>query len=154
MQTQAIKAGGVIYCSGQIPANEKGELIEGSIADKTRCCAQNIKAILEEAGSSLDKIVKCNVFLDDMANFAEMNGEYEKWFSHKPARSCVAVSILSTRLTMLYGHTFDSEQIKSLPKGVPVEIECKSKEMISSPIGYTKTGSRHCFGLISKASAS
>jgi 2-iminobutanoate/2-iminopropanoate deaminase len=64
-----------------------------------------IKAILEEAGSELSKVVKCNIFLDDMANFAEMNIEYEKHFSHKPARSCVAV--------------------KALPKGVPVEIECE-----------------------------
>lgn len=60
--------------------------------------------ILTEAGVGIEKVVKCNVFLDDMANFAEMNGVYEKYFAHKPARSCVAV--------------------KQLPKGVPVEIEC------------------------------
>jgi 2-iminobutanoate/2-iminopropanoate deaminase len=52
----------------------------------------------------LEKVVRCGVFLDDMGNFAEMNKEYEGWFAHKPARTCVAV--------------------KTLPKGVPVEIEC------------------------------
>jgi 2-iminobutanoate/2-iminopropanoate deaminase len=103
-QTQAIIAGTQIYVSGQIPADNKGNLIEGSIADKTASCCNNIIAILKEAGSDITKVVKVNVFLDDMANFAEMNGVYEKFFAHKPARSCVAV--------------------KQLPKGVPVEIEC------------------------------
>lgn len=93
-----------IFVSGQIPADTEGNLISGSIAEKTALCCKNISAILEAAGSSMAKVVKVNAFLDDMANFAEMNGEYEKWFSHKPARSCVAV--------------------KQLPKGVPVEIEC------------------------------
>lgn len=60
----------------------------------------------------IERVVKCNVFLDDMANFAEMNGVYEKYFKHGPARSCVAV--------------------KQLPKGVPVEIEC---------IAFTVSGS-------------
>jgi reactive intermediate/imine deaminase len=60
--------------------------------------------ILTEAGVNMDRVVKVNVFLDDMAHFAEMNGVFEKYFAHKPARSCVAV--------------------KQLPKGVPVEIEC------------------------------
>lgn len=76
----------------------------GSIAVQTAACCENIKAILAEAGSDITKVVKVNVFLDDMANFAEMNGTYEKYFEHRPARSCVAV--------------------RTLPKGVPVEIEC------------------------------
>lgn len=64
-----------------------------------------MKLILEQAGSSMDKVVKCNVFITDMKNFAEVNGEYAKVFSAPlPARSCVAVY--------------------QLPKGVPVEIEC------------------------------
>jgi 2-iminobutanoate/2-iminopropanoate deaminase len=67
-------------------------------------CCENIVAILKEAGVGIERVVKCNVFLTDMANFAEMNGVYEKYFAHKPARSCVAVH--------------------QLPKGVPVEIEC------------------------------
>ncbi|KAF2186569.1 YjgF-like protein, partial [Zopfia rhizophila CBS 207.26] len=102
--TQAIIAGPHVFVSGQIPADKDGNLVQGTIADKTEACCKNIGAILHEAGSEVDKVVKVNVFLDDMANFAEMNSVYEKFFTHKPARSCVAV--------------------KQLPKGVPVEIEC------------------------------
>ncbi|KAL2269936.1 hypothetical protein VTJ83DRAFT_2120 [Remersonia thermophila] len=102
--SQAIKTPNAIYCSGQIPCDAEGNLIEGTIQQKTAQCIANLKAVLEEAGSSLDKVVKVNAFLTDMANFADMNEEYAKWFTHKPARSCVAV--------------------KQLPKGVDVEIEC------------------------------
>ncbi|KAF1990224.1 endoribonuclease L-PSP [Aulographum hederae CBS 113979] len=102
--TQAIATGNIIFVSGQIPADKEGNLVEGSIAQKTESCCKNVIAILEEAGSDISRVVKTTVFLDDMANFAEMNGVYEKFFAHKPARSCVAV--------------------KQLPKGVPVEIEC------------------------------
>ena len=79
-------------------------MIEGSITQKTEASCKNVKAILEAAGTSLEKVVKVNVFITDMANFAEMNATYEKFFVSKPARSCVAVA--------------------QLPKGVPVEIEC------------------------------
>ncbi|KAF2816634.1 YjgF-like protein [Mytilinidion resinicola] len=96
-------AGPHLFLSGQIPADKEGNLVEGSIANKTEACIKNVLAILEEAGSSIEKVFKVTVFLDDMANFAEMNSVYEKYFAHKPARSCVAV--------------------KQLPKGVPVEIE-------------------------------
>ncbi|CBX91486.1 similar to L-PSP endoribonuclease family protein (Hmf1) [Plenodomus lingam JN3] len=102
--SQAIIAGPQIFVSGQIPADAKGNLIEGSITEKTAQCCENIKAILAEAGVGMEKIVKVNVFLDDMAYYAEMNGVFSKYFAHEPARSCVAV--------------------KQLPKGVPVEIEC------------------------------
>ncbi|KAL9121548.1 MAG: hypothetical protein Q9187_001898 [Circinaria calcarea] len=102
--SQAIKTSSVIYVSGQIPATPSGDLVTGTIAEKTAACCSNIKAILAAANSSIDKVVKVNVFLTDMANFGELNGEYEKWFVGKPARSCVAV--------------------KQLPKGVDVEIEC------------------------------
>ncbi|KAK4901303.1 hypothetical protein LTR27_001861 [Elasticomyces elasticus] len=101
--SQAIKAGPHIFVSGQIPANGEGKLTEGSIADKTKACCEGLKNILEEAGSSIGRVVKVTVFLTTMDNFAEMNSVYEKYFTHKPARSCVAV--------------------KELPKGVPVEIE-------------------------------
>ena len=104
VQSQAVKAGGTLYVSGQIPADQSGALIEGSIADKTEACIKNIAAILQAAGSDFAGVVKVNVFLTDMANFADMNAVYEKHFLSKPARSCVAV--------------------KQLPKGVPVEIEC------------------------------
>jgi 2-iminobutanoate/2-iminopropanoate deaminase len=93
-----------IFVSGQIPADSTGTLVEGTLAEKTEACIANIEAILKAAGSSLDRVVKVNVFLTDMADFAEMNGVYEKRFVERPARSCVAV--------------------KQLPKGVPVEIEC------------------------------
>ncbi|KAK0392543.1 hypothetical protein NLU13_2038 [Sarocladium strictum] len=101
--SQAVKTPTAIYCSGQIPLTAEGNLLEGTIAEKTRQCCQNLEAVLKEAGSSIPKVVKCNIFLSDMAHFAPMNEEYEKWFSHKPARSCVAV--------------------KTLPKNVDVEIE-------------------------------
>ncbi|PGH16936.1 hypothetical protein AJ80_05004 [Polytolypa hystricis UAMH7299] len=102
--SHAIKANGQVFCSGQIPADQSGNLIEGSIAQKTEQCCKNLAAVLAAAGTSIDRVVKVNVFITDMANFAEMNGTYEKFFAHKPARSCVAVH--------------------QLPKGVPVEIEC------------------------------
>ncbi|KAL4762362.1 Endoribonuclease L-PSP/chorismate mutase-like protein [Aspergillus foveolatus] len=102
--SQAVKANGQIFLSGQIPADKNGNLVEGDIRTKTQACCDNIKAILDAAGSSVDKIIRVNVFLDDMSNFAEMNAQYEKFFTHKPARSCIAA--------------------KQLPKGVPVEIEC------------------------------
>ncbi|EHY54766.1 hypothetical protein HRR83_004105 [Exophiala dermatitidis] len=101
--SHAIKAAGQIWVAGQIPADSKGNLVTGSIAEKTEQCCKNLKAILETAGSDISKVVKTTVFLSDMQHFAEMNGEYEKWFTHKPARSCVAV--------------------KQLPKNVDVEIE-------------------------------
>ncbi|THZ69517.1 YjgF-like protein [Aureobasidium pullulans] len=101
--SQAIQVSQHIFVSGQIPADKNGNLVEGSIADKTKASCEGMKAILEEAGSSISKVIKTTVFLTDMKDFAEMNGMYEQYFSHKPARSCVAV--------------------KELPKGVPVEIE-------------------------------
>ncbi|KIW50398.1 hypothetical protein PV05_11988 [Exophiala xenobiotica] len=101
--SQAIKAAGQVFCAGQIPADSTGKLVEGSIAEKTEQCIKNLKAILTEAGSGIPKVVKVGVFLSDMKHFSEMNGEYEKWFTHKPARTCVAV--------------------RELPKGVDVEIE-------------------------------
>ncbi|KAI9851581.1 MAG: hypothetical protein M1838_003292 [Thelocarpon superellum] len=102
--SQAVRAGSQIYVSGQIPANQTGTLVQGSIADKTEACIKNITAILKAAGVGLESVVKVNVFLTDMANFAEMNATYAKHFVTKPARSCVAV--------------------KQLPMGVDVEIEC------------------------------
>ncbi|OTB08809.1 hypothetical protein M426DRAFT_316834 [Hypoxylon sp. CI-4A] len=102
--SHAIKTPTAIYCSGQIPCDASGNLIEGTIGEKTAACINNLKAVLTAAGSSIEKVVKVNIFLADMSLFADMNKEYEKWFTHKPARSCVAV--------------------KQLPKAVDVEIEC------------------------------
>ncbi|KAI0135553.1 endoribonuclease L-PSP [Daldinia grandis] len=102
--SHAIKTPTAIYCSGQIPCDANGNLVEGTIGEKTAVCISNLKAVLTAAGSSIERVVKVNIFLADMSLFADMNKEYEKWFTHKPARSCVAV--------------------KQLPKAVDVEIEC------------------------------
>lgn len=105
--SQAIKTPTTIYCSGQIPTLPTGEVLtleKHNIGQLTEQCCKNLSAVLTAAGSSLQRVVKVNVFITTMDNFAEMNATYEKFFSHKPARSCVAV--------------------KELPKGVPVEIEC------------------------------
>ena len=102
----AIKVGELIFTSGQIPADPAtGELAPGSIAQQTEQSLKNLSAVLEAAGSGLDKVIKTTCFLTDMADFAAFNAAYGKYFSeHKPARSTVAV--------------------KALPKGALVEIEC------------------------------
>jgi len=104
--SQGIHTGSLIYVSGQIPADKTGALVpsSASIGEKTAACIANIKAILAAAGSDITKVIKVNAFLVDMKDFADMNAEYEKHFTGKPARSCVAVH--------------------QLPKGVDVEIEC------------------------------
>ena len=69
-QSQAIKTPFAIFCSGQIPCDLEGTLIEGTIQEKTAACIKNLQAVLEEAGSSLAKVVKVNIFLADMGDFA------------------------------------------------------------------------------------
>jgi 2-iminobutanoate/2-iminopropanoate deaminase len=103
--SQGIKSGGLVFCSGQIPANPStGELVIGSITQQTKQCLSNLKGVIEAAGSSMSKVVKCTVFLRDMNDFSEMNAEYEKWFSDPPpARAAV--------------------QVARLPKDVGIEIE-------------------------------
>jgi enamine deaminase RidA (YjgF/YER057c/UK114 family) len=68
--SHAIKTPTAIYCSGQIPSDVEGNLVTGTIQELTRQCIQNLKAVLEEAGSGIEKVVKVNVFITDMANFA------------------------------------------------------------------------------------
>lgn len=94
--SQAIKVGDLIYTSGQLALNpETGDLVNDEIQAATRRSLDNIKAILEEAGSSLDKVVKSTIFLSDMENFAKVNEVYGEYFSeHKPARSCIEVARL------------------------------------------------------------
>ena len=96
-----------VYISGQIPQNSKGELsLSDPLPDLAKQCIANLQTILQEAhpGATLKNIVKCVVFITDMANFGAVNEGYEAAFGdHRPARSCVAV--------------------KQLPRGVPVEIE-------------------------------
>ncbi len=104
--SQAIEHAGTIYISGQLPIDPAtGAFPEGGIEAQTRQSLQNIRSILEEAGSGMDKVVKTTVFLADMGDFTEMNGVYAEFFSAPyPARCAFAV--------------------KALPKGAMVEIDC------------------------------
>lgn len=103
--SQAIKAGNLIYTSGQIPIDPTtGLFAEGGIKEQTRQSLRNVQAILEEAGLTMGNVVKTTVFMADMNDFADMNAVYAEFFSEPyPARSAVAV--------------------KTLPKGALVEIE-------------------------------
>lgn len=96
---------GLIFISGQIPSDPKtGELVSGEIGEKTQRVLENLKAILEEAGSGLDKVVKTTVFLKNMDDFPKMNQAYGEYFElDPPARSTI--------------------EVKRLPKDVDVEIE-------------------------------
>lgn len=103
--SQAIKANGFVFTSGQIPIDPAtGKLSTGSIEEQTRLVLTNLKAVLEAAGSSLDNAVKCTVFLHDMNDFTRMNAVYSKFFKPPyPARAAV--------------------QVARLPKDVKIEIE-------------------------------
>ena len=103
--SQAIKTDNCIYTSGQLPIDmESGDLIVDDIAKATKASLDNVKSILEAAGSSMDKIIKTTVFVTDLADFAAMNEVYATYFaSAPPARSCV--------------------QVAALPKGAKIEIE-------------------------------
>ena len=94
--SQAIKANGFIFLSGQIPFDPAtSQIIEGDVATQTARVLDNVKAIAEAAGSSLDRAVKATVFLKDMNDFAAMNEVYGKYFSvNPPARSTVEVARL------------------------------------------------------------
>lgn len=102
--SQAVVCGNMVFTSGQIaidPAD--GQVHAVTIEEQTEQVCKNLSAVLNAAGSSLDKVVKTTCFLADMNDFAAFNGVYGKYFTEKPARSCVAA--------------------KSLPKNVLVEIE-------------------------------
>ena len=93
---QAIRVGDFVYASGQIPLDPAtGNLVEGEIKVQTRRALENLKAVLEAAGSSLDRVVKTTVFLKNIADFAAMNEVYAEYLgAAKPARSTVAVADL------------------------------------------------------------
>ncbi|HWP58940.1 MAG TPA: RidA family protein [Candidatus Acidoferrales bacterium] len=93
---QAIKINGFIYTAGQIGLDPKtGKLVEGGIAAEARQVLENLKAVLEAAGSSMDQVVKATVFLKNMNDFAIVNEIYEEYLGHaRPARSTVAVAEL------------------------------------------------------------
>ena len=94
--SQAIKANGFIYTAGQIPFDPStGQIVEGDVAQQTARVFENLRAIVEAAGSSLDKAVKATVFLKDMNDFAAMNEVYARYLQkNPPARSTVEVSRL------------------------------------------------------------
>lgn len=103
--SQAIQAGDYLFLSGQIPlVPETGLLVSGHVAAQTEQVFKNMQAVCEAAGGDLSKVVKCTVFLTDLAQFQIMNEVYTKHFGeHKPARSTV--------------------QVAALPRGAAVEIE-------------------------------
>ena len=93
---QAIKVGEFIYASGQIPLDPKsGDVVEGGIAVQTRQVMENLKAVVEAAGASFDRVVKATVFLKNIGDFTAMNEVYAEYLGKaKPARSTVAVADL------------------------------------------------------------
>ncbi|MTI31853.1 RidA family protein [Xanthovirga aplysinae] len=104
--SQAVLAGNTLYVSGQIPLDaETGELINHNITEETHQVMKNLEAVLREAGSSFQQVVKCSIFVKDMNNFSTINDAYGQYFKENPpARECVEVS--------------------RLPKDVNVEISC------------------------------
>ena len=102
--SQAVVCGDLLYTSGQIPlVPETGNMVEGGIKEQAKQIMKNLEAVLTEAGTSMDKIVKTTCYIADMADFAEFNEVYAKYITNAPARSCVAV--------------------KALPKGALAEVE-------------------------------
>jgi 2-iminobutanoate/2-iminopropanoate deaminase len=104
--SQATSALGFVFCSGQIALDpETGKFVEGSVAEQTRRCMENLSAVLDAAGTSLIHVVKVTAYLADMGDFPEFNDAYSEYFaSEPPARATVGVA--------------------ALPKGAAVEIEC------------------------------
>lgn len=100
--SQAIEAGGFIFCSGQIPLDpQTGRIIEGSIHAQTERILTNLKAVLEAAGSSLEQTVKMTVYLTDLADFENLNQVLGKHFPQEPpARAVVQVSALPKNATV------------------------------------------------------
>ncbi len=103
--SQAIEHDNIIYVSGQLPVNpETGEFAEGGIGELTKQSIRNISAILDEAGSSIGKVLKTTIYLQDMKDFSEVNEAYAEFFGETaPARACM--------------------QVAALPKGARIEIE-------------------------------
>ena len=93
--SQATLHNGVLYLSGQLPLDTEGNLCEGDISEQTTLVMNNIKAIIEEAGSNMANILKCTILLTDLANFAEVNKAYAAFFpENPPARICYEVCAL------------------------------------------------------------
>lgn len=94
--SQAVRAGGFVFASGQIPLDPKtGVFVEGGVAEQTQQVMRNLKAVLEAAGTSLERVVKTTVFLADMDDFSAMNEVYGQYFKENPpARSTVQAARL------------------------------------------------------------
>lgn len=94
--SQAVKAGGMVYCSGFVPTDPAtGKLVDGDIEVQTDRVFQNLKAVLEAAGSSLEKVVKATVFLTDKKDFAGMNKVFGRYFpKDPPARSTIQAELM------------------------------------------------------------
>lgn len=93
--SQANKIGNFVFTSGQLPMNPETKELIGEIKAATRQSLENVKAILEEAGTSMDKVIKATVFVKDLSDFAELNEVYSEYFEENPpARSCVQVAKL------------------------------------------------------------
>ena len=93
--SQGVKANGFVFTAGQIGINPKtGKMVEGPIEEEVRQILKNLKAVLEAAGSSLDKVVKTTVFLRDMDDYTQVNAVYGEFFTSFPARSAVQVARL------------------------------------------------------------
>lgn len=104
--SQTVKANGFVFLSGQIPLKADGTFVQGDFKEQVTQVLENVKSLLEAAGSDLSKVVKSTVFLVDLNDFAVMNEVYSTYFmaDSKPARSTI--------------------QVAALPKGAKVEIEC------------------------------
>jgi len=104
--SQAVKAGSMVFCSGQIPIDPAtGEFVSSGVAEQTRQVLKNLSAVLKAAGTDLNNVVKTTVFLADMNDFTAMNEVYAEFFNdNKPARATV--------------------QAARLPRDARVEIEC------------------------------
>lgn len=100
--SQGYKAGGFIYVSGQVPINPAtSELVKDSIKAASQQSLDNCKAIIEEAGASLTDVIKVEIFLQSMSDFAQVNEVYAAFFGdHKPARACVEVAALPLGATV------------------------------------------------------
>ena len=103
--SQAVMAGGLLFCSGQIPLDPvSGELVVGTVEQETERVMENLRGVLEAAGTDFNHLVKTTIYLTDMSDFAAVNQVYGQYFTNiKPARATVAVA--------------------ALPRGARVEIE-------------------------------
>lgn len=105
--SQAVRAGGLVHCSGQVSLDpETGDLVGATAAEQAVQALENLGAVLDAAGSGFDRVLKCTVYLKDMADFAAVNEVYARTFNGEapPARACV--------------------QVAGLPKGALFEIDC------------------------------